>query len=78
MAILSVIIFVFCIVVYKKKAYFISNKEKVELGSDINMTSNPSYDTVLTDRIKKNASIIIMQQTLKFHNACFKIINRIP
>ena len=49
-AILSVITFVFCIVVYyikcshKKKVYFISNKEKVELGSDINMTSNPSYD----------------------------------
>lgn len=46
---LSVIIFMFCVVVCyikwsrKKKTYFISNKEEAELGSDINMTSNPSY-----------------------------------
>ena len=45
-AILSVIIFMFCVAVCyirwsrKKKTYL----EKAELGSDISMTSNPSYD----------------------------------
>ena len=49
-AILSVIIFMFCVAVSyirwscKKKTYLISNKEKAELGSDISMTSNPSYE----------------------------------
>ena len=30
----------------KKKTYLIRNKEIAELGSDINMTSNPSYDII--------------------------------
>ena len=39
---------------HKKKTYLISNKEIAELGSDIKMTSNPSYDTIKKQECQYN------------------------
>ena len=79
-AILLLIIFVFCMVVYsvcwscKKKSYKFTNKELAESGSDIIMGTNPSSD-INNQSTKEEYVILILERSLKIRIAMLKLIN---